>query len=488
MAGNQVLLTFAGDASKLNRTFDQVGGKAKSFGDKQKETFRKVNRAAVIGSGIVIGAAVGIGKSLLAAGREGTKQDKALAQVFESMGGTGSDAFKQIGDAQTDMSSRLGKTKTDIAAVETKLGTFKNVWKDPVKGAENFNRATEIAFDLEAAGFGDAESNVTQLGKALNDPIKGMSALTRVGVSFSKAEQEKVKQLQKSGDLLGAQEILYSALEDQVGGVAEAGVDSGEKLNAQFENLKDTLGRQLIPAFDRAVEVGTEVADWMEHHQGTVKVLAGALVGLAAGVLLVNGAIKVWRATTAIMTAVQWALNGALTANPIGLIIVGIGLLVAGLVIAYKKSETFRRIVNGAFNAVKNVALAAFGWIKNNWGKLLGILTGPIGIAVGIIVRHKDRILDAIRSIPGRVRGFFSGLAGVLTWPFRSAFGAIRGLWNSTAGGFGFSIPHGCQSWAASGSASPACTRVAWCQGRRVRSRWPSSRRVSGSPRPHSPV
>jgi phage-related protein len=145
--------------------------------------------------------------------------------------------------------------------------------------------------------------------------------------------------------------------------------------------------------------------------------------------------------------AAQRILNAAMKANTLGLIIVGITLLVAGFVLAYKKSETFRRIVNGALGAVKKIAqgVAGFftnqipkafdkisgaaskvlGWIKGNWPKILAFLTGPIGIAVSLISRHWDKITNGakdvwnyIKGLPGKIKdaftGIFNGLAGTL--------------------------------------------------------------------------
>lgn len=133
-------------------------------------------------------------------------------------------------------------------------------------------------------------------------------------------------------------------------------------------------------------------------------------------------------------TAATWALNVAMRANPIGIVITLLTLLAVGLIAVWKKSETFRAIVTGAFNAV-------VGFVRRNWPLMLAILTGPIGLAVLAIMRHKDKILGFFKAIPGAVKGFFRGLTEILTAPFRAAVGGIRSAWNSTVGGRGFSIP-----------------------------------------------
>lgn len=124
--------------------------------------------------------------------------------------------------------------------------------------------------------------------------------------------------------------------------------------------------------------------------------------------------------------AAQWVLNAAMSANPIGLVVLAVVALVAAIVIAYKHSETFRKIVQAAGRA----AAAAFGWvldkiqdligwIRGNWPKLLAILTGPIGLAVRWIVTHWDDIVDFARALPGRIGRALAALFNILTTPYR---------------------------------------------------------------------
>src|SRR3546814_10750441 len=103
-------------------------------------------------------------------------------------------------------------------------------------------------------------------------------------------------------------------------------------------------------------------------------------------------------------TIAQKALNIAMRLNPIGLVVTALILVGSALVLAYKKSETFRRIVNGAFSAVRNVAVGAFNWIRGNWPLLLAIITGPIGLAVLGIRKHRDNIIGYLRAVPGADR------------------------------------------------------------------------------------
>lgn len=132
-------------------------------------------------------------------------------------------------------------------------------------------------------------------------------------------------------------------------------------------------------------------------------------------------------ATTAQAVA-QRALNAAMKANPIGLVITAIAALAAGVVLAYKKSETFRAIVDGAFSAVGKAAGVMWSLAKTAFGKLKDLFlnfTGP-----GLLIKHWDKVKDAGSAA-------FNGIKEVA----RRAFNAIAGLWNSTVGKLSFTVP-----------------------------------------------
>lgn len=127
-----------------------------------------------------------------------------------------------------------------------------------------------------------------------------------------------------------------------------------------------------------------------------------ATLALAAASNLATLATKAWAAG-------QWLLNAALTANPIGVVVVAIAALAAGIIYAYTHSETFRGIVDALGNAFKDV----FGWLRDNWPLVLGILTGPIGLAVVEIVKHWD---DIKSTFTNGLRAVIDAITGAASW------------------------------------------------------------------------
>ncbi|MDX5595657.1 hypothetical protein [Pseudovibrio sp. SPO723] len=101
---------------------------------------------------------------------------------------------------------------------------------------ETFDRTIKLSQDLAAVGFGTLESSAVQLGKALEDPATGLSALRRVGVSFSQSQRDLINNFVKTGQVAQAQNVILDAVESQVGG---AGVAAGSGLAGAYDSLSE---------------------------------------------------------------------------------------------------------------------------------------------------------------------------------------------------------------------------------------------------------
>jgi phage-related protein len=174
-----------------------------------------------------------------------------LANTLRNAGdATGTWAARQDELAET-LGRSLGIEDETIKAGQAVLATFQAVGREAGKQSGVFDRATQAAIDLAAAGFGSIESNSVQLGKALQDPVRGLTALRRSGVDFTESQQEQIKALVESGDLLAAQRIILANVEGQVGGTAVATTDASARMKAAWGELKESVGRVLLPAFER---------------------------------------------------------------------------------------------------------------------------------------------------------------------------------------------------------------------------------------------
>lgn len=249
----------------------QIIPSAKGFASAlQKETAQPMTRAGKqgghrIGGGMLaaagkvagpiaaVFAGVQVGGFLKQATLEAEEAASAVAitnQIISQTGGAAKASSGDITKLTRSLSLKTGVDKTLIREGSNVLLTFTKIRNEVGEGNDVFDRANSVALDMSATFGQDMKSSATQLGKALGDPIRGVGALARVGVSFTTQEKEKIKTLQESGDMLGAQKLILEALETQVGGTAEASADSSAKISNVWRELREGIGAALLPLMD----------------------------------------------------------------------------------------------------------------------------------------------------------------------------------------------------------------------------------------------
>src|SRR5690606_29847152 len=266
--------------------------------------------------------------------------------------------------------------------------------------------------------------------RAAESDVEALAIATEV---FGAQGAQRMSAAIRSGALdLGA---LAEGLEDTEGLVA-ATAEQTDSWQEKLQKLKnqglvavEPLASALFDKLSSGVDILKSVVEWGQRNTGVVKGLGIALGVVAGTILAVNAGLKIYRgvqiairAATIAWTAVQWLLNVALSANPIGIIIVAVAALVAGIILLWKNSETFRNIVTGAFNAVWSAIKFVWEWTKKNWPLLLAILTGPIGLAVLAIVKNWDKIKAGFQA----VRDFLGAAVNWVKERFKAGFQAVR--------------------------------------------------------------
>lgn len=145
---------------------------------------------------------------------------------------------------------RIATDAEVIKGVQAQLLSFKQLAKSAGVTGGSFERATLAAFDMAEVMGMDANSAALQLAKALEDPVRGLTALRRSGTIFTAEQQTLIKTLVESGNILEAQNIILTEVESQYGGAAEATASWSERLTLAFDNVKEALGAALTPAFE----------------------------------------------------------------------------------------------------------------------------------------------------------------------------------------------------------------------------------------------
>lgn len=246
---------------RASAVFDKVG---KAAGDTESR-FSKVGGAMLgVGKVAAMGLAGGVAAGGLALAKfvgdaeESRRVSKLTESVIKSTGGAAKVTAAQVGALSTSISNKTGVDDEAIQSGSNLLLTFKNIRNEAGKGNKIFDEATQAAVDLSAAGFGSIEGSSKMLGKALNDPIAGISALGRAGVTFSEDQKAAIKAMVESGDVLGAQNTILAEVQGQVGGAAAATGTAMDKMKTSMGNLGETIGTSLLPLVDKGAAVGAK--------------------------------------------------------------------------------------------------------------------------------------------------------------------------------------------------------------------------------------
>jgi len=249
-----ISIPITGNAAPLRKTLDNTSQSMSKFGSGVSKSFAKIGKAAAIGGAAAAAGALALGKAAFSAAEAASTSNARIEQVATSMGlfgdqvGAVSDRLINLANEQARLT---GVNQNTIKESQALLLTFGNIAEsaDEVGGA--FDRATQLTLDMAAAGFGSATDNAKQLGKALNDPIKGISALSRSGVTFTEQQKELIESLVETGDLLGAQDLILTEIENQVGGTALATANASDRIKVAFSQVTEQLGMALLPVFEK---------------------------------------------------------------------------------------------------------------------------------------------------------------------------------------------------------------------------------------------
>jgi hypothetical protein len=264
------------------------------------------------------------------------KQAQAIGQIesaLKSTGGTAGLTSKELQKIASELQNISVFGDEEILQKSTaQLLTFTNI------AGEQFKKTQKAALDLATRLGGDLQGATIQLGKALNDPVEGLSALGRSGIQFSKDQKELIKSLAETNRLAEAQDLILSELEKQYGGAAEAAAQLGlgplRQLQNQFGDLLEDVGKILIEGFLPLVNFGQKVITFFQGLSDETKKAIVVISGIAAAIgpllVAVGTAIKLIPLLTTGFVALKAAVIAA--TGPFGLIALAIAAAVPLLI------------------------------------------------------------------------------------------------------------------------------------------------------------
>lgn len=302
-------------------------------------------------------------------------QARAEAKVQQAIQQTGGVAQLTLEELKAHASEMQGKSifgdEQILNDVSAKLLIFTNI------AGTNFKKAQQAALDMATVLDQDVKGIVTQLGKALNDPVKNMSALGRMGIQFSKDQQEVIKAMAETNRLGEAQALMLDVLASRYGGQAEAvakvGLGAMKQLKNSWGDFLEQIGDIITPILTKVAHGLSKVVDALQKMDPKWKkfiVIVAAAAAAAGPVLLaLGGIVKILPMLKAgfallvgpiklVITSIR-SLTVAIASNPIGLLLTlistGVGLFMAFAGSSKEAAEANGELTNKVIEESKQV-------------------------------------------------------------------------------------------------------------------------------------
>ena len=371
------------------------------------------------------------GITFLKQGIDEAKEAAETMQKATTTFGEGSAALKKITEDAEKFGKEIAVDNDVLIQLSTQLGS-----RLPADAKALSAELINTAFDIEAytAGAVTAEAVSGKLAKAFADGELSAKELTKIFPDLEDATYAQAEALSKAGKNQEALTVLNDAAQKKYGEAAEKNVTATQKFETALANFKETLGTKVLPLLEKGIDFLTKLIGIFDSLPGPVQNLVLGLIAVVAigGPLLtflasMQTALVTLGIITKTQTGSQLALNAAMLANPIGLVIVAIAAIIAIGVLLWKNWDTVTEYAGKLWNAIKSV----FGWVKDNWPLLLAILTGPIGLAILAITKNFDAIKSKASEIIEFVKNLFLKLPDTMVTVGKNI---VTGLWNGIQG------------------------------------------------------
>lgn len=247
----------------------------------------KVKSAVFSVNGALAGIGIGsVFASVIANTKESADAMKQVEASIASTGGAAGYTADELAQMATELQGVTVYGDDAILAADSLLLTFTNVQRS----GGIFKDAVTSILDMSAKLGTDLKSSTMQIGKALNDPVKGLAALSKVGVSFTAQQKDQIKTLAESGRVMEAQRIILSELQKEFGGSANI---------KTFADQLTAVGNAFGDLFEGSSELRPALTDLIATLQDPAT--KGAAADIVEAILSITAA-----AASGVATIITW--------------------------------------------------------------------------------------------------------------------------------------------------------------------------------------
>jgi len=335
MPSTTLQIKILADATQAASTMDKAATKAGKFGG-------ALSKATLPAVAVIAG--------LGAMGKAAADDARGQAILANTLAKTAGATQKQVAASEAWIAQTALATGVADDQLRPALGSLARATGDVGKAQGSMG----VALDVAAATGKD----VTTVAAAMAKGYAGNTgALGKLLPGLDKATL-------KSGDMTK----IMAEMSKMTGGTAAAAADTAagkmQRAAVAMDEVKETAGAALQPVLDKLGQMLGGIAKFAQENAGAMQAIVVVIGILAGAILVLNAVMKVARAATIAWTVVQAIFNGVMAINPFVLIIIGIIALIAIIVLAYKKSQTFRAIVAAAWTGIKTAIFAVWNFLK----------------------------------------------------------------------------------------------------------------------------
>ena len=382
---NDLIVTIGAQTREFDKALGSSMRKMKTFGKNTKR----------LGKDMTMGLTAPIAALGFTAVKAFDQQAKAIAQVeagLKSTGGQVGYTSKQLQKMASDLQSKTLFGDEEILKDATaQLLTFTNIT------GEQFAKSQQAALDLATRLDGDLKGASIMLGKALNDPVANLSAMSRAGIQFSEDQKEVIKSLAEGGNMAEAQSLILEELSKQYGGSAEAAAKAGtgglKQLQNAFGDLQEEFGAIIMDFLPPVIDGFKNMLRAFQQLSPEAKkfMVIGAGIAAALGPMLV------------ILPSLIQGFMALI--SPIGLIvgaIVGLGIAIV----------TFADEVAGPITAVANYFITLYNESAMLRG-MIGAIKGTVQTVFDFFVFAVNNVIESVKDLGGIIKAIFTDFAAI---------------------------------------------------------------------------
>ena len=415
---NQITIDIVAQTSKLTSGINDANGQIDGMSSKLKGAAAAAGAAA---SAFVLKQGITFLKQGIDEAKEAAETMRAATTTF----GEGSAALAKITEDADKFGKAIAVDNDVIIQLATQLGS-----RLPADAKALSAELVNLAFDVEAftGGAVSADAVTGKLAKAFADGQLKATELTKIFPDLEASVYAQAEALSKAGDNQGALNILIEAGAGKYGDAAEKNVTSTQKFEVALADLKEQLGAKILPILEKGVDFLTKMIEAFDNLPGPVQ---NVIIGLTA-LVAIGGLTLTFLASMKTAMVTLGIVNGT-TAGSIGLATIatnllkialagiGIGLVIAAIVLLVQNWDNITEAVDKVWEKIKDV-------VPKAWAKVMEFKDKVVGFV--------GQIVSAYLSIPGKmleigkdiVEGLWQGMSNMVGWLRDKVTGLFSGV------------------------------------------------------------